>query len=678
MSGVTSTIQVSVTEPGAEVLLPELRIADPSFAWWAGQVVLRLRREVAWCRRIDADGRDPAQNALDLLRHREARAQFFANDVAARYLTGEMSASQPVAGRFDRLSDRLGLSSAERFVLALALLSLVDGAMGPVVALLEGQTQRVVPSLALAQTLWGEPLEILAALDPARPLRRFGLLTVDGLGAPINATPALARLLAENAGAGELGLCTIESGGATDSALIRRFSVAPERLEIVVLSGPAAADAAGYAATLAQTRKVHASSLAAHEIAQHLLVAWALEADLVLQTPVANRDTAQILAHSLARVDGLGVRLFVHLTERDHAAPLPPGNLGPVLPIPRQSEADRGSRLADAFPHLREQVAKIARDFRLEAGETARLAAALSAGPPVEKDALAAAARNECSVDFHGLAEPLDPRYGRADIVLPPAVDAQLDDAIAAIRGAPRLRHEWDCGRRLGEGGIPLLFAGVPGTGKTMAAEVIARETALPLYRIDLSQVVNKYIGETEKNLARVFDAAEKMRCILFFDEADALFGKRTEVKDANDRFANVEIGYLLQRIDGFTGVSVLATNRRKDLDEAFTRRLRYIIEFPVPDTAERRSIWRRVFPASIDTSELDIDFLARQFRFTGGHIRSVALNAALQAAAQGDEPKVSMAGVLVATLRELEKLRRKAGADIFGRYWKVVEELCE
>lgn len=674
MSGAPSSIHTAVSEPGPEVLLPELSIADPSFAWWAGQVVLRLRREVAWCRRIGRDGRDPAQAALDLLRYREARAQFFTTDVAARFLSEHMEATEPADGCFARLSDRAGLTSAERFVLAMGLLSLVDGAMSPVVALLEGDTQRSVPSLALAQTLWDTPLDVLAAADPARPLRRLGLIAADGLGAPIAASPALAHLLAANPSPEALGLSAIESSGSVDPALAQRFSVAPPWLEIVALTGSAAADAAGFAATLATVRPLYATSLESEVIGQHLQVAWALEADLVLEAPIASREAAQALNQGLAQVNGLGLRLFLHLTERDHAAVLSPALLGPVLPIPRQTDADRTSQLASAFPHLGTSVATIARDFRLEARETARLTAALSAGPPPDVAALAAAAQAECSVDFHSLAEQLIPRYCRDDIVLPPAVGLQLDEAIAAIAGAPRLRHEWDSGRRLGDGGIPLLFTGVPGTGKTMAAEIIACETRLPLYRIDLSQVVNKYIGETEKNLARVFDAAEKMRCILFFDEADALFGKRTEVKDANDRFANVEIGYLLQRIDGFTGVSVLATNRRKDLDEAFTRRLRYIIEFPVPGSEERRAIWESVFPASIDTRTLDTAFLARQFQFTGGHIRSVALNAALQAAARGETPMVSMADVLVATRRELEKLQRKAGADVFGRHWDEIQ----
>lgn len=676
MSEAMSSTPTTRTEPGPERMLPELVIADPSLAWWAGQAVLRLRREVAWCRRLGNEGSDPAQAALDLLRYRQARAQFFATDVAARFLSEQLHKIEPAAGRFATLSDRLGLTSAERFVWALGLLSHIDGALAPVVALLEGNPQRTEPSLALAQLLWDDPLEVLSAIDPARPLRRLGLIAADALGAPIAARLTLARLLAADPSPQALGLRTIAPEGAVEPALLQRFSAASPRFEMVALIGPAGAEAAGFAAALAAGRPVYASALQPAAIGQHLLVAWALQADLVLETPLASREAAQRLAEALMTSDGLGMRLFLHLTERDYAGALPAALLGPMVPIPRQSEAQRTAQFTRAFPHLGSAVAGIARDFRLAARETARLVAALATGPAIDSQTLARAAQAECSIDFHGLAQPLAPRYRRQDIVLSPAVGLQLDEAIAAIRGAPRLRHDWDDGRRLGEGGIPLLFAGVPGTGKTMAAEVIAKETGLPLYRIDLSQVINKYIGETEKNLARVFDAAEKLRCILFFDEADALFAKRTDVKAANDRFANIETGYLLQRLDAFSGVSVLATNRRKDLDEAFTRRLRYIIEFPVPGAAERQAIWETVFPASIDTGALDMAFLARRFQFTGGHIRSVALNAALQAAARSATPAVSMADVLLATRRELDKLHRKAGAEVFGVHWEQVREL--
>ena len=196
----------------------------------------------------------------------------------------------------------------------------------------------------------------------------------------------------------------------------------------------------------------------------------------------------------------------------------------------------------------------------------------------------------------------------------------------------------WGFGRKLAQGkGVTALFAGPSGTGKTMAAEVIAGELGLDLYKIDLAGVVSKYIGETEKNLDRIFAAAEDANAILFFDEADALFGKRSEVRDAHDRYANIEIAYLLQKMEEYDGVAILATNLRSNLDEAFVRRLAFTVHFPFPDEADRRRIWRGIWPAATPlAADVDLDFLAAQFKLSGGNIKNIALAAAFLAAADG------------------------------------------
>ncbi len=204
--------------------------------------------------------------------------------------------------------------------------------------------------------------------------------------------------------------------------------------------------------------------------------------------------------------------------------------------------------------------------------------------------------------------------------------------------------------------GITALFAGDSGTGKTMAAEVIANDLRLNLYRIDLSAVVNKYIGETEKNLRRVFDAAEAGGAILFFDEADALFGKRSEVKDSHDRYANIEINYLLQRMEAYRGLAILATNMKSALDPAFMRRLRFVVNFPFPGVSERRTLWQKVFPLETPTGDLDYERLAR-LNLTGANIHSIALSAAFMAAQQ--QADVNMPTVLRAARLEFRKLDR-------------------
>src|SRR5262249_35465191 len=224
----------------------------------------------------------------------------------------------------------------------------------------------------------------------------------------------------------------------------------------------------------------------------------------------------------------------------------------------------------------------------------------------------------------------------------------------AHVRHRAKVYEDWGFAARSSRGpGISALFAGPSGTGKTMAAEVLAGELRLDLYRIDLSSVVSKYIGETEKNLRRIFDAAEEGGAVLLFDEADALFGKRSEVKDSHDRYANIEVGYLLQRMEAYRGLAVLTTNLKNSLDPAFLRRIRFVVQFPFPDALQRAEIWRRVFPPNTPTEGLDINVLAR-LNVAGGNIRNIALNAAFLAADAG-EP-VRMAHLLQAAQSEYAK----------------------
>jgi vesicle-fusing ATPase len=185
--------------------------------------------------------------------------------------------------------------------------------------------------------------------------------------------------------------------------------------------------------------------------------------------------------------------------------------------------------------------------------------------------------------------------------------------------------------------------------------------------------VVNKYIGETEKNLRQLFDAADSADVILFFDEADALFGKRTEVKDAHDRYANLEVSYLLERMERFKGVAILATNRKRDLDEAFLRRLRFVVDFPLPGTAERRRIWQAVIPQGVDAGALDLEFLAERFPLAGGHIRAIVFHACLQSAAEGAARALAMPAIIRSVQREYEKLDRASSLDQFGPYASLV-----
>ncbi|NJR16908.1 MAG: ATP-binding protein, partial [Calothrix sp. CSU_2_0] len=255
------------------------------------------------------------------------------------------------------------------------------------------------------------------------------------------------------------------------------------------------------------------------------------------------------------------------------------------------------------------------------------------------------------------LAQRIEPGASWEDLVLPETQKQILIDVAAHVRQRGKVYETWGFGGKSARGlGISALFAGASGTGKTLAAEVLANTLKLDLYRIDLSSVVSKYIGETEKNLRQVFDAAEQGGVILLFDEADALFGKRSEVKDARDRYANIEVSYLLQRMECYPGLAILTTNLKSAIDTAFMRRIRFVVQFPFPDAVQRAEIWRRIFPSDTPTQDLDAVQLAR-LSVAGGNIRNIALNAAFLAADAGEA--VQMKHLLRAAQSEYSKLEK-------------------
>lgn len=357
--------------------------------------------------------------------------------------------------------------------------------------------------------------------------------------------------------------------------------------------------------------------------------------------------------------------------------PVPSGPLGVFslsLPLP-----DWGARRAGWEALLGdtalapEDLDALAGRFRLSleqiedavaaARQQARWRAAAPGGAAPGRAELFAAARGQTGHELAALARKIEPAATWADLVLPPQAVVPLRELCRRVALDQRVAGEWGFARRLSRGrGVNALFAGPSGTGKTMAAEVVANELELDLYQIDLARVVSKYIGETEKNLDRIFSAATGANAILFFDEADALFGKRSEVQDAHDRYANVEISYLLQKIEAYDGVAILATNLRQHLDEAFLRRLAFSIHFPFPGVPERRRLWAGIFPPETPLgADVDLDTLAARFALSGGSIRNVALAAAFLAADQG--APVTMRHLLDAVRREYEKVGKSLTA---------------
>jgi SpoVK/Ycf46/Vps4 family AAA+-type ATPase len=294
--------------------------------------------------------------------------------------------------------------------------------------------------------------------------------------------------------------------------------------------------------------------------------------------------------------------------------------------------------------------------------------------PHVTMDDLYTACRMQSNKKLATLATKITPRYTWDEIVLPQDNIQQLQEISSAMKYRYLVFDKWCFSKKLSLGrGFNILFVGPSGTGKTMAADVLAKELNIHLYKIDLSQVVSKYIGETEKNLGKIFQEATADNSILFFDEADALFGKRSEVKDAHDRFANIETGYLLQKMEEHDGIVILASNLRNNIDDAFVRRMYAVVEFPFPDCEHREKIWQRLFPDEVPWQEpLDFKYLARHLKLSGGHIKNVGLCAAFLSAEEGKG--VAMRHLMMAIKREYQKLNRPCTEADFGRYYELIK----
>jgi hypothetical protein len=305
----------------------------------------------------------------------------------------------------------------------------------------------------------------------------------------------------------------------------------------------------------------------------------------------------------------------------------------------------------------------------VQAAQSARLRAA-ARGEQVSTADLSVGIRAQNAVGLGRLARRIEPAVGRDDLVLPEPTTSALGEIVLRARYRSRVLGDWRMRPGGGRGrGVTVLFAGDSGTGKSMSAEVVAGELGMDLYAVDLSSVIDKYIGETEKNLERIFSEAAGVNGVLLFDEADALFGKRSEVRDAHDRYANIESAYLLQRMESFDGLAILATNLRANLDDALTRRLDVIVDFPVPDVALRRRLWDCCLGRHVPrTPDLDLDFCASSFELTGGNIRSAVVAAAYLAASH-DRP-VGTTDLVAGVHREYRKLGRLTLETEFGRFY--------
>ncbi|MBK9756188.1 MAG: ATP-binding protein [Nannocystis sp.] len=386
-------------------------------------------------------------------------------------------------------------------------------------------------------------------------------------------------------------------------------------------------------------------------------IAWVLaDNQRPFLAPLAPADLLFVIAagpwHPEAPPPGIAAIAELHVPVPD--LPIREALWQAVLP---DSSAGPRRAAADNFRFTPRQI--------LAAAVTARgLADGRGATTPDQGDLLLAC-RRHATPKLGALAAPISTPHHWDDLVLPAEHAAQLRDLVRRVQQRSTVLDRWGFGLT-GTRGLAALFAGAPGTGKTMAAGIVARACARDLYRIDLSQVVSKYIGETEKHLEQLFAEAEAADVALFFDEADAIFGKRGAIRDAHDRFANIEVGFLLQRIERFPGLVILASNLRKNIDAAFLRRLQVIVEFPAPDVASRARIWRQVWPAAAPVDPgVDPVLLAERFDLSGGHIRNIALAAAYAAAHEG--ATISLRHVLDAARAEYRKLDKLVREDSFA-----------
>jgi hypothetical protein len=543
----------------------------------------------------------------------------------------------------------------------------LDGRIATQCAALDGPGGRGLPSVATA--FRALPGAHWSAFSPAAPLRRWRLVELEGDARFTARTLRLDErilhfLLGAPAMDGRLQpLLRPLPPGEAPEAPVGQAAVAIAEPRMLLLTGR---DPVALTEVLANAAEASGRVAMRLDLAD-LPVAVTEREGLARLLRREARLSGMVLALGAEDAEDTALRALPGLLARLEPpvailarAPVPLGGIAVTrIEVTGLGAADRAALLRGLLgPDA--PVEAVAAQFNLPA-PALRAAAQRALDRPPGADlgtALWDAARAEARPRLDDLAERIETRAGWADLILPPARMAVLREIAAQLGHRLRVYESWGFRDRLSARGLGItaLFAGPSGVGKTLAAEVVANELSLDLHRIDLSAVVSKYIGETEKNLRRVFDAAEAGGAVLLFDEADALFGKRSEVKDSHDRYANIEVGYLLQRMESYAGLAVLTTNMKQNMDAAFLRRIRFVVDFPFPGPEERTAIWDRVFPGTLPREGLEPRRLA-QMNLAGGAIRNVALNAAFLAAADGQV--VRPAHVLAAARSEYAKLEK-------------------
>jgi len=595
-------------------------------------------------------------------------------------LTGVRALREIDSSSTARAAARFGLSSFETDLLLLCAGVELDQALARACGEARGLSGAALPTFGLARAALPGPH--WSAIGPQGPLRRWRMVEV-GPGDLLTDSPLriAERVLLQLVGEAQLDHQLIPfveparpAGLAESQRRVARQLVAvwaehsdPLSAPLVRLHGGTADDRRAVLVAACDMAGLSAYEMAARSVPatpadlETLSRVWEREALLadraLLLTTGATAETGD---HDLLSAFAAATGGFVAVS----GGPWRPGGNREVVSLevpPPTVPEQRTAWAAGLRPHATEElVDRLVSQFTLGPAAIEAVCAEAVTVAATGDAALGKAAGEVCvrrpRPRLDGLAAPVAAAATWDDLVLPEPQRHALHAIVRHVRHRALVQHGWGFGERATGLGVSALFAGGSGTGKTMAAEVLATELGLSLYRVDLSGVVSKYIGETEKNLGRVFDAAEASGAILLFDEADALFGKRSEVRDSHDRYANIEVSYLLQRMESYGGLAILTTNLADALDQAFLRRLRFVVRFPFPDADQRAELWRKAFPRPTPTVGLDPGRLAT-LQVTGGNIRNIALGAAYRAAEAGSP--VSMAHVLAATLDEYEKQER-------------------
>ncbi len=587
---------------------------------------------------------------------------------------------QPAA--IDRLCADFGLSRFERELLLLTAGVEMDGEIAALCAHSPAGHQRPWASFGLALAVLGEPH--WSALSPGRPLRHWRLIEASDDATVVNARLRIdERVLHHLAGVDDpdprlmpllLPVPCPTVMAPSQALLAERIAESLQRrgspLPLVQLTGndgPGQRDVAAAVAAQLGLRLfvLAAGDIPANPMERHALERlWEREASLISAALLVEQQDAPAGHAALTFLERV---VGVTLVAGPEPLPCRREDLRAAVPKPTRTEqrALWQQAVGQAAPELGPVLEGLAAEFRFSSDEIQRLARSVCGGVPDPAEAGAAllwrACRGHHRSQLGNLAQRIESAACWDDLILPEAQQDTLRRIASQVQHRLTVYEHWGFASQGNRGlGISVLFAGESGTGKTMAAEVLARELQLDLYRINLAAVVSKYIGETEKNLAQVFEAAEDSGAILLFDEADALFGKRSEVKDSHDRHANIEVSYLLQRMESYRGLAILTTNQKDALDAAFQRRLRFVVSFPFPDAEQRAAIWRRVFPAGTPLDGVDPNQLAR-LQMAGGNIRNIALAAAFLAAEAGTP--VGMEQLLAAAQSEASKRERPLAA---------------